>query len=132
MTLEELEARGGASGLVRRLRLGSPLARVPLLGLPLAAMTSVLAGSGHAATWVVPSSSNAGNQAWLDGIVGPAPTGSPPQTPGPAPAAPPPRQVRTGPSCRARATPRSSSCPTPAPPPVTAAGAVRPRRARDR
>src|SRR3954468_21941486 len=83
MTLEELEARGGASGLVRRLRLGSPLARVLLRGLPLAAMTSVLAGSGHAATWVVPSSSNAGNQAWLDGIVGPAPTGSTGETPGP-------------------------------------------------
>src|SRR4051794_26708863 len=84
MTVEELEARGGASGLVRRLRLGSPLARVLLLGLPLAAMTSVLAGSGHAATWVVPSSSNAGNQAWLDDIVGPAPTVSAGETPGPA------------------------------------------------
>src|SRR3954452_8995125 len=71
------------SRLVRRLRLPPPLARILVLGLPLAAMTSVLTASADTSAWVVPSSANAGNQAWLDQLVGPAPTSASGQTPGP-------------------------------------------------
>src|SRR4051794_2079033 len=82
MTAEELEPTP-ASGLVRRLRLSKPLARVLALGVPLAAMTSVLAGSGHDSTWVVPSSVNAGDRAWMNQLVGPAPGASPGTAPAP-------------------------------------------------
>jgi hypothetical protein len=82
MTAEELESTP-ASGLVRRLRLSKPLARVLALGVPLAAMTSVLAGSGHDSTWVVPSSVNAGDRAWMNQLVGPAPGASPGTAPAP-------------------------------------------------
>jgi membrane-bound lytic murein transglycosylase B len=83
MTHEEPEVRPAGPGLVRRLRLGSPLVRLAVLGLPLVAMTSVLTSSGAAATWVVPASANAGNQAWLDQLVGPAPTTSTGEVPPP-------------------------------------------------
>src|SRR5919199_4494044 len=56
-----------------RLRLAPPWARVVLLGLPLAALTSTLAASGQATSWVVPSSVSSGNGAWLDTLVGPDP-----------------------------------------------------------
>src|SRR3954468_19346175 len=58
---------------VRRLRLGSPLARAVVLGLPLVALTGTLAASGQETHWVVPSSESSGNQAWLDGLVGQVP-----------------------------------------------------------
>ena len=60
---------------VRSLRvpLSSPWARIVLLGIPLAALTSTLTASGQATNWVVPSSASAGNQAWLDNLVGPDP-----------------------------------------------------------
>ena len=56
-----------------RLRLSPPWARGVLLGLPLAALTSTLAASGQATSWVVPSSVSSGNSAWLDSLVGPDP-----------------------------------------------------------
>src|SRR5919202_300271 len=56
-----------------RLRLAPPWARAVLLGLPLAALTSTLAASGQATSWVVPSSVNSGDGAWLNSLVGPDP-----------------------------------------------------------
>src|SRR5690348_769180 len=56
-----------------RVRLASPFARVLLVGVPLAALTSTLTASGQATTWVVPSSASSANQAWLDNLVGPDP-----------------------------------------------------------
>src|SRR5919202_6709866 len=56
-----------------RLRLGPRWAGAVLLGLPLAALTSTLAASGQATSWVVPSSVSSANGAWLDSLVGPDP-----------------------------------------------------------
>src|SRR4051812_4316238 len=78
-----MDVRPAGSGFVRRLRLNSPIVRILVLGVPLAAMTSVLAGSAPEPSWVVPSSANAGNQAWLNELVGPAPTTSPGEIPPP-------------------------------------------------
>ena len=61
------------AGLVLRLRLGSPLARAIVLGLPLVALTGTLAASGQETHWVVPSSESSGNQTWLDSLVGQVP-----------------------------------------------------------
>ena len=58
---------------VLRLRLGSPLARAIVLGLPLVALTGTLAASGQETHWVVPSSESSGNQTWLDSLVGQVP-----------------------------------------------------------
>src|SRR5919202_1189473 len=68
------DARAAVGGLrALRLRLAPPWARAVLLGLPLAALTSTLAASGQATSWVVPSSVSSGNSAWLDTLVGPDP-----------------------------------------------------------
>ncbi len=60
--------------LRRRMQLpGSPWMRAVVLGLPLAALTSTLSASGEEARWVVPAAQSSGDQAWLDGLVGPDP-----------------------------------------------------------
>src|SRR5919199_1198826 len=56
-----------------RLRLDPPWARVVLLGLPLAVVTSTLTASGQTTDWVVPSSVSSANAPWLDSLVGPDP-----------------------------------------------------------
>jgi hypothetical protein len=72
---QELPQRRTAIRSLRalRLRATSPWARVVLLGLPLAAVTSTLTASGQATNWVVPSSASSGNEAWLNDLVGPDP-----------------------------------------------------------
>ncbi|MGZ4626765.1 MAG: lytic transglycosylase domain-containing protein, partial [Kineosporiaceae bacterium] len=82
--MTDQEQMAGRYGFMRRLRLTSPIARVAVLGLLLAAMTSTLGASGHDPRWVVPSSASSGDQAWLDELVGPVPSAATTQ------AAPPP------------------------------------------
>src|SRR3954467_4933686 len=85
MSNEETQEQGEALPFVRRLRLGSPLARALVLGLPLAAMTCTLAASGQQTRWLVPSAQSSGNQTWLDGLVGQVPDDMPPPSHAPVP-----------------------------------------------